>query len=385
MSTAETPSAVPTMTPGAGLRIAIIGTGMIGGVHARGARAAGAEIAGVLGSSPSRSASAAREWGARSYRSIEELLADSPDVVHICTPNATHSPYAHAAIAAGRNVICEKPLGIDAVEARALARAARRAGVVATVPFVYRYHPLVREIRRRRQRGELGDIILAHGSYLQDWLFDARASSWRVDPQAGGASRAFADIGSHWCDLVEFVSGERLTSASAVMTIAHARRPTSTGPSFGAVSDGATQPVRTEDAASVLFRTAQGATASVVVSQVSAGRKNRLWFELDGTRGSAVFDQENPETAWFGDADGVRIVRRGEGSTSPEQRRLNVFPAGHVQGWGDAFAAFIADTYSAVRGETPEGLPTFDDGVRAAQVVDAVVRSAASEGWSDIG
>jgi predicted dehydrogenase len=382
MITADTRSA---MLPGAGLRVAIIGTGMIGGVHARGARAAGADIAGVLGSSPSRSASAGREWGAGSYDSLDELLADSPDVVHVCTPNATHSHYAHAAIAAGSSVICEKPLGLDAGEARALADAARRAGVVATVPFVYRYHPLVREIRTRRQRGELGDIVLAHGSYLQDWVFDARASSWRVDPQAGGESRAFADIGSHWCDLVEFVSGERLTAASAQLTIAHSRRPAPTGPSFGAVSEGATHPVRTEDAASVLFRTAQGAAASVVVSQVSAGRKNRLWFELDGTRGSAVFDQENPETVWFGDADGFRVVRRGEGSTSAQQGRLNVYPAGHVQGWGDAFAAFIADTYRAVRGERPEGLPTFDDGVRSAEIVDAVIRSAASAAWSDIG
>ena len=367
------------------LRAAIIGSGMIAGVHRRAIADAGATLAGVLGSSEERSAQAAAEWGVRGYADLAELLSDGVDVVHVCTPNATHAQYALAAIEAGINVVVEKPLATSTADARRLADAAGLAGVVATVPFVYRFHPLVRELRARRIAGEFGDLTLLHGSYLQDWLVSPDSSSWRVDAGLGGASRAFGDIGSHWCDLVEFVSGERFTSVSAVTFVAYETRPAASAPSFGgSSSDGPRATVTTEDTAVATFRTASGVVANTVVSQVAAGRKNRLWFEMDGSAGSAVFDQENPESVWLGGEGGSTVLHRGEGAVSADQARLNRAPAGHPMGYPDAFAAFVADTYAAIGGASPEGLPTFADGLRSATIIDAVLASAATAAWTEI-
>lgn len=366
-------------TRGPAIRVGIIGTGMIAAAHVRAARDAGAIVVGVLGSRPERSEEAAQAWSvARAWRSLDELIADRPDVVHICTPNSTHLDYAKAATAAGLNIVVEKPVATTVEDARELATAVERAGTVATVPYVYRYHPLVREIRARRISGELGRVLLVHGSYLQDWLMSADASTWRVDPETGGASRAFADIGSHWADLAEFVSGERFTSLTASSSIAHPTRPVASGPSFSSGEGGERVETLTEDIAVVTFRTERGVLANTVISQVSGGRKNRLWLEIDGSEQSAVFDQEQPDAVWFGSENGATILRRGEGAVSDDQARLNLAPAGHPQGWADAFAAFLRDTYAAVRGEHPEGLPTIADGLRSVEIIDAFLRASRS-------
>jgi predicted dehydrogenase len=287
--------------------------------------------------------------------------------------------------AAGLHMVVEKPIATALPDARELAAAVRDAGTIATVPYVYRYHPLVREIRARRIAGDLGDVLLVHGSYLQDWLLSPDASTWRVDPATGGASRAYADIGSHWADLAEFVSGERFAALTASTSIAYPTRPVASGPSFSGDTGGERAAVETEDIAVVTFRTERGVLANTVISQVSAGRKNRLWLEVDGSRQSAVFDQEQPESVWFGTEHGATILRRGENGVAPDQARLNRTPAGHPQGWPDAFSAFCADTYAAVRGETPEGLPTVEDGLRSAEIIDALLRSTASTAWTPIG
>jgi predicted dehydrogenase len=365
-------------------RVVIIGTGMIGAAHLRAARLAGADVIGVLGSTPSRSAAVAAEWQVpRGYADLDQVIADRPDIVHICTPNNTHVPYGVRAARAGIHLVIEKPIATTIEDAEQLVAAVEQAGVVAVVPFVYRYHPMVREIRARRIAGELGDVLLMHGSHQQDWLASPRASSWRVDPDMGGPSRAFADIGSHWADLAAFVSGEEFTATTASLSIAYPMRPIGGGKSFGGSStDAPLAAVRTEDIAVATFRTARGVLANTVISQVSAGRKNRLWLEIDGSAGSAVFDQEHPESAWFGGIEGSTVLHRGEGSVSADQARMNLLPAGHAQGWTDAFAQFIADAYAATRGETPEGLPTVHDGLRSVHVVDAVLRSATSNGWT---
>jgi predicted dehydrogenase len=382
----QTPAPISGASQESGrLRVAIIGSGMIAAVHRRSALLAGAEVVGVLGSGPERSAQVAREWGIRTaFSSLAELSASDAQVVHICSPNATHTPYAEAVLAAGKHLICEKPLATSLADALRMQELAERAGVVATVPFVYRYHPVVREIRARVQADEFGSWNLLHGQYLQDWLLSSRASNWRVDPAQGGASRAFADIGSHWCDLVEWVSGQRLESVVAQLSVAVAERSAQSGQSFSGGTDGQPVPVRTEDTASMLFRTTEDVPGSLVVSQVAAGRKNRLWFELDGSIGSAAFDQESPESFWLGTSGGSQTVVRDPRSGSAEQRRLSYLPAGHTQGYGDCFAAFVADTYAAVRGEQPEGLPTFADGVRSARIVDAVVQSSRTSTWTAV-
>ncbi|MCY1692850.1 Gfo/Idh/MocA family protein [Curtobacterium sp. SL109] len=374
------------MTP---LRVAMIGSGMIAAAHVRAARDAGAVIVGLLGSSAPRSREVAEQWGVPTgYASLDDLIADGPDVVHVCTPNDTHVDYAVALTGAGLHTVVEKPVATTLPEARRLADAVRAAGTVSTVPYVYRYHPMVREVRARIAAGSLGRVLTVHGSYLQDWLVSPEASTWRVDPARGGASRAFADIGTHWADLAEFIAGMRFTELTARTSIAYAERP---NPSTASASFGrpdtasvATVPVRTEDTAVVTFATADGSLANTVVSQVAAGRKNRLWIEVDGSAGSAVFDQEQPESVWFGGEDGSTTVHRAEGTVSDDQARLNRTPAGHPQGWTDAFAVFCADTYAAVRGEVPEGLPTVEDGVRSLEVVDAVLRSAPTGEWTGI-
>jgi predicted dehydrogenase len=213
------------------------------------------------------------------------------------------------------------------------------------------------------------------------------AGNWRVQAEAGGRSRAFADIGSHWCDLVEFTSGERLARLTALTSIAVPQRPTGSAQSFtaqAAEAAPALAPVTTEDAAVVAFQTASGVPGSVVVSQVAAGRRNRLWFELDGSAGSAVFDQEAPETAWLGSPDGAQVIARGAGRLSAEQARLSYLPGGHPQGYQDCFNAFTADVYAAIAGDKPDGLPTLADGLRSVRITDAVLASAASGAWRDI-
>lgn len=370
-----------------GLTIAIVGAGMIGAVHRRAAMLAGARVKGVCASSPARSKEAAAEWGlSHAYADIDAVIGD-PDiqVVHVCTPNAQHAPYAQAALEAGKHVVCEKPLATSVADAVSLAETARRRGLVATVPFVYRYHPVVREARARIEAGQLGPMRLMHGSYLQDWLMDAGSSNWRVDPAQGGPSRVFADIGSHWCDLVEWVSGQRFAEVSASFATVIAERAAASKQSFSSGgSDGPLHAVTSEDVAVAMFRTTAGVLASVTVSQVSPGRKNRLWFELDGAHASVAFDQEDSERLWLGHADRGETFLRDPNAGSAEQRRLATLPAGHAQGYAQCFEAFVADTYAAIRGERPEGLPTFDDGLRAARITDRVVASAASRQWLDI-
>jgi predicted dehydrogenase len=353
-------------------RVAILGTGMIGAVHRRAALLAGAEIVGVLASTPDRSDRIATAWGTAPIRSLRDLDALEADVVHVCSPNALHVEHTRAALDGGAHVICEKPLSVASDQAAALADHAAALGRVATVPLVYRFHPLVREIRARALAGGFGAWQLLHGSYLQDWLLPSGATNWRVDAAQGGPSRTFADIGSHWCDLMEFVTGERIETVICEMTTTIPERPV---PSGGAHA-GERMRVDTEDAAAVLFRTRSGVLGSVTVSQVSAGRKNRLWFEFDGAEKSAVFDQENPETAWLGSEASDEIIRRTAGHGAPDARRLSTLPAGHPQGYAQCFEAFVDDTYAAVRGEHRDGLPTFADGVRSARIVDAVVESA---------
>lgn len=367
------------------LRIVILGAGMIAEVHRRAALLAGAEIVAVMASSCARSTEAAARWNCAALERLDDLAALAPDVVHVCSPNALHAAHVEDAIAAGAHVICEKPLAVSRSEADRLAMLAADAGRVACVPFVYRFHPLVRELRARAMAGDFGSWQLLHGSYLQDWLLSPNATSWRVDPAAGGPSRAFADIGSHWCDLMEFVTGERIASVMAATTITVPERPASAQVTFGGgVGDGPKVKVATEDAATVLFRTASGVLGSTVISQVSAGRKNRLWFEFDGALKSAVFDQENPETVWLGSEASAEILQREPGRGAADARRLSSLPPGHAQGYAQCFENFVADTYSAVHGKCLEGLPTFTDGARSARIIDAVIASARDGRWIDV-
>ena len=360
-----------------GLRAGIIGAGLMGTVHAYAVRAAGGVVTRAAGRTPEDADEAAARLGAlRPAASVDELVsAEDVDVVHVCTPNHTHVPLTEAALRAGKHVVCEKPLATGPADAKHLVDDAAQAGVVAAVPFVYRFYPAVREARARIADGEAGPLWLLHGSYLQDWLASADATNWRVDPALGGQSRAFGDIGVHWCDLMEFTTGHRITRLIARMSTAFPQRPGATGMTAAG----------TEDGAVVLFETDHGATGSVVVSQVSPGRKNRLWFSFDGPAAGYVFDQEVPDALWVGGRTDNRIVPRGPDTLSSAAARSYArLPAGHPQGYQDSFTAFVSDVYSAVSGHKPDGLPTFADGLRAAVLTQAVVDSARDESWVEV-
>jgi predicted dehydrogenase len=371
------------------LGVAVAGTGFIGAVHARSARLAGARLVGVAASTPERSERAAAELGAeRAFATAEELATDpSVDVVHICTPNHLHEPLAEAALAAGKHVICEKPLALDGDGAERLVEAARGADRMAAVPFVYRYYPTVREARERVRSGAAGQVRLVHGTYLQDWLSSPADDNWRVDEQLGGASRAFADIGSHWCDLAEFVSGHRIVRLNArTVTAMPERSHDANRPAFASNDHAptATRAVSTEDAATVQFETDGRALGSVVISQISPGRKNRLWLEVDGSEEALTFSQEQPETLWLGRREGTTLINRDPALLSPNAARLATLPAGHPQGYADCFDLFVADVYAAIAGESPDGMPVFADGLRAARITDAVLASAREQRWVDV-
>jgi predicted dehydrogenase len=348
------------------LRAGIVGAGFIGAVHARSALLAGGRVAAVAASSEASARAAAARLGAdRAAASAEQLVvADDVDVVHVCTPNHLHVPLARAALEAGKHVICEKPLALDDAGARGLVELAAARGLWGAVPFVYRYYPMVREARERLRGSRLR---LLHGTYLQDWLSQPGDGDWRVERRLGGRSRAFADIGSHWCDLAEFVSGQRIARLAA--------RTAAVVPPRG-----------TEDVAVVQFETDAGTLGSVVVSQVSPGRKNRLWIEWDADGEALAFDQERPDALWVGRRDGVSLVPRDAGLLSPPAARLATLPAGHPQGYADCFDAFVADVYAAIRtGAAREGMPVFADGRRAVRIAEAVLDSAAGDGaWTDV-
>ncbi|MGY1590623.1 Gfo/Idh/MocA family protein [Geodermatophilus sp. SYSU D00708] len=356
------------------LRFGIVGTGFMARVHAHAVRAMGGVVSAVAGSSAARAEEAAPLLHAeRAAASVEELVGSGDvDVVSVCTPNHLHLPMAEQALAAGRHVVCEKPLAMTTDDAERLAELAAGTARVHAVPFVYRYYPTVREARERIARGEAGRLWLLHGSYLQDWLAAPGATNWRVDPALGGVSRAFADIGVHWCDLMEFVTGHRIVALTATTARAYESRGE------------AGEPVTTEDGACVLFRTDRGATGSMLVSQVSPGRKNGLTFAFDGTEASYSFDQERPETLTIGGVDADRVLQRDAALLSPAAARYAVLPSGHPQGYQDCFNAFYADVAVAAAGGEVGGLPSFGDGLRAARLTAAVVESARTGSWVEV-
>lgn len=344
----------------------------MGRVHCRAVRAARAALVGVASSSPASSARAAAVLGIdRAFDLVDDLLADAAiDVVHIVSPNTSHFPYALAAIRAGKHVVCEKPLATSTADAAELVSAAAAAGVVATVPFVYRFHPMVREARAMVAARGAGRVLSIQGCYLQDWLLEQSDDNWRVNADVGGPSRAFADIGSHLCDLTEFVTSDRISRLQAVKRTVFSDRATNAN-------------ISTEDLVAVLFETRGGAIGTLMVSQVAPGRKNRLHIEISGTDESITFDQENPESLWLGRRRGSELRQR-DLSLDWDAMRLSVLPPGHPLGYQDAFNAFVADTYAAIGGDRPEGLPTFDDGLRAVTLTDAVMASADSDGWATV-
>jgi len=348
----------------------MLGAGFMARTHSHAARAAGATLDSLASSSMGTAGSAALALGYGRALPADELLALGLPVVHICTPNAVHAEHAIAALRAGSFVICEKPLATSPGAARDVVDAAARAGVSGAVPFVYRYHPMVIEARHRVRAGHTGSVLALSGVYLQDWMLHAADVNWRVRSRSGGPSRAFADIGSHLVDLIEFVTDQRITRVAAVTRTVHPERGGS--------------PVETEDAVALTVELTGGAIGSLLVSQVSPGRKNGLAIEIGGSRESLRFEQEDPERLWVGRREESAVLRRDPATLSAEASRVTTLPAGHPEGYQSAFNSFIADAYAVAAGQERELMPTFADGLRAAEVTDAVLRAAQQRTWVEV-
>ena len=362
----------------------LVGPGFVAPHHIDAVRRLGfVEVVAIAGSSSaSAAAKAAGLQVERSYGSYQELIAD-PDiaVVHNTTPSYMHFPVSMAVIEAGKHIISDKPLAISPQESRKLRDAAQAAGVVNAVTFNYRGNPLAQQARNMVANGDLGAVIFVHGHYLQDWMTDPNVYSWRSDPAKGGPSSALADIGSHWCDLAENLTGTRITEVLADLTTAVKVRY-SAGASAEAFSSSGTAErkpidVTGEDLASVLLRFENGAKGCLSVGQVLPGHKNDLQIELNGRNMSLRWLQEQQNELWIGRNDKPNSVMAKDLSLMlPEAAGYAHLPGGHQEGWPDAFRNIVADIYEWIRtGTKPATVCTFADAQRTSSIIDAMLKS----------
>lgn len=380
-------STQPAATSQRSIRAGVVGTGFIGVVHVDALRRLGVEVAGVVGSAPER---AAAKGLAPVFESYEALLDDDRvDVVHLTTPNDLHFPQAKQALEAGKHVVCEKPLAMTSAQSAELVDLAERSGLVHCTNFNIRFYPLVQEARERVRAGEVGDVWNVHGGYLQDWLAMPEDWNWRLQPERGGSLRAVGDIGSHWMDLAQFVTGRRIVElfADLATTIPVRRRPVGEVETFAAAVDVEREdaPMTTEDVAHLLLRFEGGARGSCVVSQVSFGRKNALRFEVDGSLGALAWDAERHEELWLGRRDGPNeVLQRNAALMRPAAAARTHLPVAHAEGFADTFRELYRAVYEDVRrgepSEEPE-YPTFRDGHVENLLCEAVGTSHAERRW----
>jgi predicted dehydrogenase len=372
------------------LRAGVVGTGFIGAIHVEALRRLGVEVVGVVGSSPER---ARAKLLAPVVDSYEQLLGDERvDVVHLTTPNHLHYPQVKHALGAGKHVVCEKPLAVTSEQSAELLELAERSGVVHCTNFNIRFYPQVQEARALVLSGAVGAVWNVHGGYLQDWLLLPTDWNWRLEPEKGGELRAVGDIGSHWLDLVQFVSGMRVGSllADLATTIPVRRRPVGEVETFAAVEDVEREDAEmaTEDLAHVLLRFEGGTRGSLVVSQVSAGRKNSLRFQLDGSRGALAWDSERNEELWLGYRGRPNeTLLRDPALFAPEAAPRTTLPAGHPEGFAETFKELYRAVYAAVAaGEPPENpdYPSFADGHWENVLGDAVALSNRERRWVEV-
>lgn len=377
------------------IRTAIFGTGFMGRVHLEAVRRVEfVEAAAIAG----RNEEAARRLGAgfsvptiaSHYRGV--LRDPAIDAVHICTPNAQHFSMAKDALRAGKHVICEKPLATSVEEGEELVSIATGEGLRNCVCHNLRYYPMVQQMRRMREAGDLGEVLVVQGTYSQDWLLYDTDWNWRVDAKAGGPSRCMADIGSHWFDMAEHVTGLRVTSLCADLQTFHRTRkqPKHSVETFAnkllGPEDYIDTAVDTEDFGAVIFRMGARARGSVVASQVSAGRKNRLSLEIYGTRSSVAWDQERPDELWAGYRDaGNQIFVKDPSLLKPAARSYADLPGGHSEGYDDTFKQVFRRFYASI-GEPGGGseYPQFVDGLRQLIILNAALQSNWTRAWIDV-
>lgn len=378
------------------LRAAVVGTGFIGPVHVEALRRNGIEVVGIVGATAESAQRRAEQLKVPAgFGSIEELLAATdPDCIHITTPNHLHAPMVKQVLAAGKHVVCEKPLAMTASEGAELLELADKSGLVHAVNFNLRFYAQCHQARAMVRNGELGSTYLIHGNYLQDWLLKSTDWNWRLESDLGGEMRAVADIGSHWLDLVTFITGQRVVEVCADFgtMLPVRRKPLKPLETFAGKEldpeDYQEMEISTEDYASILLRFADGAKGVLTVSQVSAGRKNHLSFEVDGSTSSVAWNSENPEVLWIGHRDTPSaLMLRDPSLLAPEARAVTSYPGGHAEGFPDTFKHLYRKVYTAIAAGGPPAepdYPTFADGVYALSLGEAILSSARARTWVNI-
>lgn len=379
--------------PSERIKVGVVGGGFIGPVHVEALRRNGVEVVGLVGSSPEAGRAKADELHLpEAFASLDDLLSH-PEIgcVHIATPNHLHAPMVKQVLAAGKHVVCEKPLAMNAAEGEELLRLATDAGVVHGVNFTQRFWPHCHHVRALVRTGALGRLYQISGSYLQDWLLRETDWNWRLEPELGGDLRAVADIGSHWLDLVEFVTDQRVVAVCADFAtfVPVRQRPTRPVATFSGMNlrpdDYEAKPIRTEDYASILLRFDDGAKGVLTVSQVSAGRKNQLRYELNGADASVSWQSEQPEELWIGHRERPNeVLLRDPSLLAAEARAVTSAPGGHAEGFASTFKHLYRAVYRAIAAGGPPAAPdypTFADGVRSLRLGAAIAVSARKERW----
>ena len=378
------------------IKVGIAGTGFIGPAHLEALRRNNIKVIGLAEANPELTQQKAIELGIeKAYPSYSAMIADPEiSVIHLATPNLLHFSQAKEALLAGKHVICEKPLAMNSRESAELVKLASEKNLVNAINFSLRFYPICHQARSLVQSGDLGRINIIHGSYLQDWLLLETDWNWRLEPGVGGTLRAVADIGSHWLDLITFITGLKI---SAVMADFKTFLPTRKKPSKPVETftgklllpeDYIDQPISTEDYASILLRYENGASGVVAISQVSAGRKNRLYFEINGAKSSVAFDSERPNELWIGHREKANeMLLKDPSLLSNDARKITSYPGGHNEGFPDTFKQIFAKIYAYIRqGEydTAPEFPTFADGHYELILCEAIEQSAHEQRWITI-
>jgi predicted dehydrogenase len=375
------------------VKVGVIGTGFIGPAHIEALRRLGnIEVAALAECSQEVAKSKAETLGIEEYYGDYKQLLKDRDIqsVHICSPNYLHYQMAKEALEAGKHTICEKPLAISVAEAEELVELADKKGLVNAVNFNIRYYPLMRQVKVMVEKGDVGDILAIQGSYLQDWLFYQTDYNWRLEPEMSGESRAIADIGSHWMDLIECITGLGIVEVCADFATFHKIRKKPLKPIetyAGKVlqpEDYEDMPINTEDYATVLFRLENGGRGVMTVNQVAAGRKNRLYFELDGSKQSIAWESETPNQIWIGRRDGNNeLMMRDPSLVYPECRGVIDYPGGHNEGFPDTFKQLLKEVYAHISGEKSgdASYPTFKDGLRELILCEKIIESNKNRAW----
>ena len=377
------------------IKAGIIGTGFIGPAHVEAARRLGfVEMVALCEANDELARMKAAALGIpRSFGSVDAFLADRElEVVHNCTPNHVHFEIGKKILAAGTHVISEKPLAMTTKESKELVALAAKAGVVNAINFNYRGYPLVQEAKAMVESGKFGELYHVTGSYMQDWLYLSTDWNWRLVPEFSGESRAVADIGSHWCDAVQFITGHKIVKVCADFSTIHKNRmkpkkevETYSGKLLQA-SDYEPVPINTEDYASVLLEFSNGARGSFTVSQCFAGRKNRMFYEMSGSKCSIVWDQERPNEMWIGYREKPNeLLMKDPSLLSPRARAYAHYPGGHPEAYPDCLKNFLLRVYSYIAEPRKEvDFSTFADGHDELAVCEAVLASAKARAWQSV-